>query len=120
MAEFARLGKFMTGQLGKLIIRHRLAKEELVRALDSETEPSLDSIASLDRTLEKLFQEILSMNLIDSHEKLERMRFAIGEIDEFSERSELVRKLTDCMYKDACELVGEENAIDSKLKSGSS
>ena len=120
MVEFERLGEFMAGQLGKLIIRHQLAKEELVRALDFEAEPSLESIASLDQSLEKLFQEILSMNLIDSHEKLERMRFAIGEINEFSERSELVRKLTDCMYKDACELVGDENAIDSKLKSGNS
>ncbi len=110
----------MVESLHNLVAHHQSIKAELILLLETDADPTTESIEKLDHSLDEAFQKIISMELQDGADILERIRFVIGEITEICESGALAKTLTDRLYEDACNLNPDILNSGSDAKYGSS
>ncbi len=90
--------------LDKLITEYHLAKENLLKSLDSESGNSDQMVEKADRDMVAAFNAVLSAEIRTPLQVRTRIRFITEQINELCENRELIKKLTDKILTDILEM----------------
>ena len=106
----------MRKDVARLIADIRLAYDDVCRLLDNEDEKNLNQLPLLDRKLQKSFDALLSADLSDVDEKVQRICYMVEQIRKHTDGCEFVGKLTSSILTDVLSLAKQSEEVTRQQK----